>query len=152
MVKTMTSKVLFFAVLLFTALSAFAEEKEDGNPGLVMDYYKHICPQAEDIIKEQVNLLYKQQNNAFSWLRNVFHDCFVESCDASLLLESTSGMLSEMETDRSFGMRNFRYIDTIKEAVERECHDVVSCTDIIVLSGRDGIFAEGWQEEQSRYS
>ncbi|KAK4710001.1 hypothetical protein R3W88_004514 [Solanum pinnatisectum] len=75
----MTSKALFFAVLLFTALSAFAEEKEDGNPGLVMDYYKRTCPQAEDIIKEQVNVLYKQQqSNAFSWLRNVFHDCFVE--------------------------------------------------------------------------
>lgn len=50
-------------------------------------------------------------------------------------------MLSEMETDRSFGMRNFRYIDTIKEAVERESHDFVSCTDVIVLSGRDGIVA-----------
>ncbi|XP_027769929.1 peroxidase 42-like [Solanum pennellii] len=52
-------------------------------------------------------------------------------------------MLSEMETDRSFGMRNFRYIDTIKEAVERESHDFVSCTDVIVLSGRDGVVAEG---------
>ncbi|KAH0717038.1 hypothetical protein KY290_013591 [Solanum tuberosum] len=114
----MTSKALFFGVLLFSALSAFAEEKEDDNPGLVMDYYKRTCPQAEDIIKEQVNLLYKQQqNNAFSWLRNVFHNCFVESCDASLLLDSTREML--------------------------ECHDVVSCTDIIVLSGRDGIVALG---------
>uniref|UniRef100_M1BRD3 peroxidase n=1 Tax=Solanum tuberosum TaxID=4113 RepID=M1BRD3_SOLTU len=75
----MTSKALFFGVLLFSALSAFAEEKEDDNPGLVMDYYKRTCPQAEENIKEQVNLLYKQQqNNAFSWLRNVFHDCFVE--------------------------------------------------------------------------
>ncbi|WMV14395.1 hypothetical protein MTR67_007780 [Solanum verrucosum] len=54
----MTSKALFFGVLLFSALSAFAEEKEDDNPGLVMDYYKRTCPQAEDIIKEQVNLLY----------------------------------------------------------------------------------------------
>uniref|UniRef100_A0A3Q7EX40 Peroxidase n=1 Tax=Solanum lycopersicum TaxID=4081 RepID=A0A3Q7EX40_SOLLC len=97
------------------------------------------CPQSEDIIKEQVNQ--QQQNNAFSWLWNVFHDCFVESYNVSLLLELTSGMLSEMETDRSFGMRNFRYIDTIKEAVERESHDFVSCTDVIVLSGRDGIVA-----------
>lgn len=38
-------------------------------------------------------------------------------------------------------MRNFRYIETIKEAVERECPGVVSCADILVLSGRDGIVA-----------
>lgn len=62
-----------------------------------------------------------------------------QSCDASLLLDSTRRTLSEKETDRSFGLRNFRYLDTIKEAVERECPGVVSCADILVLSGRDGI-------------
>lgn len=69
-------KVLFFfAILFFSAVSAFAED----NSGLVMDYYKDTCPQAEDIIREQVKLLYKRhKNTAFSWLRNIFHDCFVE--------------------------------------------------------------------------
>lgn len=38
-------------------------------------------------------------------------------------------------------MRNFRYIENIKEAVERECPGVVSCADILVLSGRDGVVA-----------
>lgn len=47
--------------------------------------------------------------------------------------------MSEKETDRSFGLRNFRYIETIKEAVERECPGVVSCADILVLSAREGI-------------
>lgn len=67
--------------------------------------------------------------------------CFLDyqSCDASLLLDSTRRVLSEKETDRSFGMRNFRYIETIKEALERECPGVVSCSDILVLSARDGI-------------
>lgn len=65
----------------------------------------------------------------------------MQSCDASLLLDSTRRSLSEKETDRSFGLRNFRYLDTIKEAVERECPGVVSCADILVLSARDGIAA-----------
>ncbi|PPD84941.1 hypothetical protein GOBAR_DD18115 [Gossypium barbadense] len=105
-----------------------------------MNFYKDSCPQAEDIIKEQVKLLYKRhKNTAFSWLRNIFHDCAVQSCDASLLLDSTRRSLSEKETDRSFGLRNFRYIETIKEAVERECPGVVSCADILVLSAREGI-------------
>jgi peroxidase len=58
-----------------------------------------------------------------------------------LLLDSTRRVLSEKETDRSFGMRNFRYLEDIKEAVERECPGVVSCADILVLSARDGIVA-----------
>ncbi|KAI3884238.1 hypothetical protein MKW92_044335 [Papaver armeniacum] len=143
-----SSKVLFLLALSTLALqiSAFADsnEKNEENPGLVMNFYKDSCPQAEDIIKEQVKLLYKRhKNTAFSWLRNLFHDCAVESCDASLLLDSTKKELSEKETDRSFGLRNFRYLDTIKEAVERECPQVVSCADILVLSARDGIVALG---------
>ena len=35
-------------------------------------------------------------------------------------------------------MRNFKYIDTIKKAVESECPQTVSCADIVVLSARDG--------------
>lgn len=47
--------------------------------GLVMNYYGDSCPQAEEIIAEQVRLLYKRhKNTAFSWLRNIFHDCAVE--------------------------------------------------------------------------
>ncbi|XP_031125780.1 peroxidase 42 [Ipomoea triloba] len=141
----MGSRALFFlAILSFSALSAIAEDSHETSAGLAMNYYKDSCPQAEDIIKEQVKLLYKRhKNTAFSWLRNIFHDCFVESCDASLLLDSTRRVLSEKEADRSFGMRNFRYIETIKEAVERECPGVVSCADILVLSARDGIVALG---------
>ncbi|KAA8515507.1 hypothetical protein F0562_018882 [Nyssa sinensis] len=120
--------------------SSTSSSENEEDPGLVMNFYKDSCPQAEDIIREQVKLLYKRhKNTAFSWLRNIFHDCGVQSCDASLLLDSTRRSLSEKETDRSFGLRNFRYLDTIKEAVERECPGVVSCADILVLSARDGI-------------
>ncbi|MCL7036423.1 hypothetical protein MKW94_000233 [Papaver nudicaule] len=146
--KMVSSKLLFLFALSTLALqvSAFADnnEKNEENPGLVMNFYRDSCPQAEEIIKEQVKLLYKRhKNTAFSWLRNLFHDCAVQSCDASLLLDSTRREMSEKETDRSFGLRNFRYLDTIKEAVERECPEVVSCADILVLSARDGIVALG---------
>lgn len=74
----MGSKALFlFALLSFSAL-AFAEN-EDQDPGLVMNFYKDSCPQAEEVIREQVKLLYKRhKNTAFSWLRNIFHDCSVQ--------------------------------------------------------------------------
>lgn len=79
----MASRALFlFALLSFSAVSslktALAAENEE-DPGLVMNFYKDTCPQAEDIIKEQVRLLYKRhKNTAFSWLRNIFHDCAVQ--------------------------------------------------------------------------
>lgn len=84
--------LFFFALLSFSAVvlrPAFAENEED--PGLVMNFYKESCPQAEDIITEQVKLLYKRhKNTAFSWLRNIFHDCAVQvsnRCSLSLSLD-----------------------------------------------------------------
>ncbi|KAL8113960.1 hypothetical protein AgCh_021025 [Apium graveolens] len=68
-------------------------------------------------------------------LQDIMNKLPSHRCDASLLLDSTRRTLSEKETDRSFGLRNFRYIETIKEVVERECPGVVSCADILVLSG-----------------
>lgn len=69
--------LIFLAVLCFSALSLSRCLAEDN--GLVMNFYKESCPQAEDIITEQVKLLYKRhKNTAFSWLRNIFHDCAVQ--------------------------------------------------------------------------
>ncbi|PKA63779.1 Peroxidase 42 [Apostasia shenzhenica] len=133
---------LIFFFLALSALSSFCNGAESTSSSLAMNFYKESCPQAEDIIREHVKLLYKRhKNTAFSWLCNLFHDYAVQSCDASLLLDSTRKTLSEKETDRSFGMRNFRYLEDIKDAVERECPGVVSCADMLVLSARDGIVA-----------
>lgn len=35
-------------------------------------------------------------------------------------------------------MRNFKYVKTIKDALEKECPNTVSCADIVALSARDG--------------
>jgi len=65
----------------------------------------------------------------------------MQSCDASLLLETPrhGTLVSEQTSERSFGMRNFKYVNTIKAAVEEECPLTVSCADIVALSARDGI-------------
>lgn len=115
-----------------------------GKSELQFNYYEQSCPRAEEIIKEQVIKLYnKHGNTAVSWVRNLFHDCMVKSCDASLLLETVNGIESEKASQRSFGMRNFKYVNTIKAALESECPVTVSCADIVALSARDGIVMLG---------
>jgi peroxidase len=111
---------------------------------LVSNYYAQSCPNAEEIIKQQVMTLYeKHGNTAVSWVRNLFHDCAVKSCDASLLLESVGSIESEQDSTRSSGMRNFKYVSTIKQALEAACPVTVSCADIVSLSAREGIVMLG---------
>ncbi|XP_030522157.1 peroxidase 21-like isoform X2 [Rhodamnia argentea] len=129
-----------FVLLLFLLqlLSGYGE--------LQSNYYAESCPNAEEIIKQEVAKLYDEHGNtAISWIRNLFHDCMVQSCDASLLLESKhgNGIVSEQASSRSFGMRNFKYVTKIKEALERECPATVSCADIVALSARDSIVLLG---------
>ncbi|KAJ9694500.1 hypothetical protein PVL29_010134 [Vitis rotundifolia] len=117
---------------------------DSGTSDLQLNYYSESCPRAEEIIKQQVvNLYHKHGNTAVSWIRNLFHDCMVKSCDASLLLVTANGVESEELSSRSFGMRNFKYVDTIKKAVESECPQTVSCADIVALSARDGFVLLG---------
>ncbi|KAK9079298.1 hypothetical protein SSX86_000969 [Deinandra increscens subsp. villosa] len=111
----------------------------EGWSEIRLNYYSESCPNAEDIVKQQVtNLYHKHGNTAVSWLRTLFHDCMVKSCDASILLESINGIQSEKISTRNMGMRNFKYINTIKDALEKSCPMTVSCADIVALSARDG--------------
>ncbi|MCO5602992.1 hypothetical protein L7F22_057134 [Adiantum nelumboides] len=127
-------------LILPTLLSLCFGSTLAASKGLSYGYYSKTCPQAEEIVKEQVKKIYYiHGNSAISFHRNVFHDCAVMGCDASLLLDSTPGHKGEKESERNFGMRNFKYVHVIKKAVEHVCPGIVSCADIVVLSGRDGV-------------
>ncbi|KAL9228009.1 hypothetical protein vseg_003633 [Gypsophila vaccaria] len=124
-------------LLLLLLLSQF----HSGLSELRLNYYAKSCPKAESIIKNEVQKLYDEHGNtAVSWVRNLFHDCMVQSCDASVLLDTNTavGIQTEKSDIRNFGMRNFKYVNTIKQALESQCPSTVSCADIIALSARDG--------------
>ena len=55
------------------------------------------------------------------------------------MLASTEGHPGEQESIKNFGLRNMKYVQVIKNVVEKACPGVVSCADILILSGRDGI-------------
>lgn len=79
-----------------------------------------------------------------SLLRLHFHDCFVNGCDGSILLDDTSTFTGEKTAKpNNNSLRGFDVIDTIKTQVEAACSGVVSCADIVAIAARDSIVELG---------
>ncbi|KAF8686205.1 hypothetical protein HU200_043586 [Digitaria exilis] len=68
-------------------------------------------------------------------VRLVFHDCWVNGCDGSVLLDKTptDGTNTEKKAVNNIGLAGFEVIDTIKQKVGGDA----SCADILVFAGRD---------------
>ncbi|TKY45353.1 Peroxidase 4 [Spatholobus suberectus] len=79
-----------------------------------------------------------------SILRLFFHDCFVNGCDASILLDDTATFVGEKNAvPNQNSVRGYEVIDTIKTNVEAACNGTVSCADILALAARDGVVLLG---------
>lgn len=77
-----------------------------------------------------------------SLLRLHFHDCFVNGCDASVLLDDTANFTGEKTAGpNNNSLRGFEVIDNIKTQVESSCPGIVSCADILTVAARDGVVA-----------
>ncbi|KAM6579027.1 hypothetical protein CsatB_030864 [Cannabis sativa] len=88
-----------------------------------------------------MNALKSEMRMAASLIRLHFHDCFVNGCDGSILLDGDG---SEKEgAGNKNSARGFDVIDTIKTAVENECAGVVSCADILAIAARDSVLLSG---------
>nr|CAD1838903.1 unnamed protein product [Ananas comosus var. bracteatus] len=115
-----------------------------GGEALSMNYYGMSCPFVEPIVRIVVNqALQKDPTLAAGLLRLHFHDCFVQGCDASVLLDSTSGNTAEKDSPVNLSLRGYEVIDQAKQFLEMQCPGIVSCADIVALAARDAVFWAG---------
>ncbi|XP_004240055.1 cationic peroxidase 1-like [Solanum lycopersicum] len=112
---------------------------------LTSNFYNSSCPNVLSIIKTAVNsAIAKESRMGASLLRLHFHDCFVNGCDASVLLDDTSSFTGEKTANPNSGsLRGFDVIDTIKTQIESSCAGVVSCADILAVAARDSVVKLG---------
>ncbi|XP_019423041.1 PREDICTED: peroxidase P7-like [Lupinus angustifolius] len=123
-----------------TILSLFACSS---NAQLSPTFYDKTCPNLQTIVHNAMKqALNKEPRLGASILRLFFHDCFVNGCDASILLDDTATFVGEKNAGANKNSaRGFEVIDTIKTNVEANpaYNGKVSCADILALAARDGI-------------
>ncbi|KAJ1695367.1 hypothetical protein LUZ63_012065 [Rhynchospora breviuscula] len=112
---------------------------------LSTNYYSSTCPKLFSTVKPVVQSAISKENRmGASILRLFFHDCFVNGCDGSLLLDDTANFTGEKNANpNKNSVRGFDVIDNIKTAVETACPGVVSCADILAIAARDSVVILG---------
>ncbi|XP_010514693.2 PREDICTED: peroxidase 32 [Camelina sativa] len=112
---------------------------------LTPTFYDSTCPSVFTIVRDTiVNELRSDPRIAASILRLHFHDCFVNGCDASILLDNTTSFRTEKEAaPNANSARGFPVIDRMKAAVETACPRTVSCADMLTIAAQQSVNLAG---------
>ncbi|KAK8583046.1 hypothetical protein V6N13_069810 [Hibiscus sabdariffa] len=121
------------AVLAVLLLSSVCQAQ------LSSSFYDRTCPNALSTIRSAVRTaIARERRMAASLIRLHFHDCFVQGCDASILLVDAPSITSEQNAIQNKGSaRGYEVIDKAKSDVEKIRPGVVSCADILAVAARD---------------
>ncbi|KAL2317391.1 hypothetical protein Fmac_031267 [Flemingia macrophylla] len=136
----MASHLQIFLVLAMVTLMV------PSNANLSPHFYDKVCPHALPLIRSVVQkAIIRERRIGASLLRLHFHDCFVNGCDGSVLLNDTRNFTGEKTALPNVNsIRGFSVIDEIKAAVDKACkRPVVSCADILAIAARDSVAIYG---------
>ncbi|VAH20424.1 unnamed protein product [Triticum turgidum subsp. durum] len=113
--------------------------------GLEVGYYKKTCPRVEAIVRDEVKkFVYKNAGIGAGLIRMFFHDCFVQGCDGSVLLDPTpANPQPEKLSPPNFpSLRGFEALDNLPppffnldQLVASFAAKGLSAKDMVVLSG-----------------
>nr|XP_033516556.1 peroxidase 43-like isoform X2 [Nicotiana tomentosiformis] len=124
--------VLVFFIVIFSYLAGISQGQ------LRVGFYGSTCPNVEPIVSAVIReVAASNQNIAPVLLRLHFHDCFVQGCDGSILIDN--GDNAERHAFGHQGVGGFEVIERAKAQVEAMCPGVVSCADIVALAARDAV-------------
>ncbi|WOL12407.1 peroxidase P7-like isoform X1 [Canna indica] len=104
-------------------------------------FYAKSCPNLQTIVRSAMaQAVAREPRMGASILRLFFHDCFVNGCDASILLDDTATFTGEKNAlPNQNSVRGYEVIDAIKTRVEAACRATVSCADITALAAREAV-------------
>ncbi|KAJ0976873.1 hypothetical protein J5N97_012347 [Dioscorea zingiberensis] len=137
---------LLFLFLGWCCLVGFSEAQPTPVSGLSYDFYKRSCPKLETIIRDQLKKDFNSDIGlAAALLRLHFHDCFVQGCDASVLLDGSASGPSEQDSPPNLTLRPaaFKAINDLRALIDKQCGRVVSCADVVALAARDSVALSG---------
>ncbi|KAK3135509.1 hypothetical protein QOZ80_5BG0419820 [Eleusine coracana subsp. coracana] len=130
--------VFLFSWVRLLALAGAAHGRPPvAGSALSSTFYDASCPRAHDIVRRVIqNARVTDPRLPASLIRLHFHDCFINGCDGSLLLDDDLPTIQSEKhvpaNDNS--ARGFPVVDDIKSALEYACPGIVSCADILALA------------------
>lgn len=133
------NKTLILLVLVLATFTTMAQGQgsRGRGQGTRVGFYRATCPRVESIVQSAVeSAVQANRTIAPGLLRMFFHDCFVNGCDASVLIEGPS---TEKASGPNSLLTGFEVIDAAKAQLESACPGVVSCADIVALAARDSV-------------
>ncbi|KAK8523465.1 hypothetical protein V6N13_113412 [Hibiscus sabdariffa] len=127
---------LFYVVLIQRSVSAAQGE-------LTPTFYDQTCPNVTNIIRGiLLNAVLNDSRITASLVRLHFHDCFVQGCDASILLDDPD-ITEKTAPPNNNSVRGYEVIDQMKTALENVCAQTVSCADIVTIAAEESVVLAG---------
>ncbi|XP_076889566.1 peroxidase 51-like [Bidens hawaiensis] len=138
-------RVTFIQVFVLSSILIFSNFT---YAQLKQNYYANICPNVETIVRNAVSAKVKQTFVTIpGTLRLFFHDCFVQGCDASVMIASSGSNTAEKDHPDNLSLAGdgFDTVIKAKAAVDAvaSCKNKVSCADILTMATRDVVALAG---------
>ncbi|KAK7331260.1 hypothetical protein VNO77_25480 [Canavalia gladiata] len=101
-------------------------------------FYYQTCPNLYNIVFGVIfDASLTDTRIGASLMRLHFHDCFVQGCDASILLNNSSTIETEQDAFPNINsIRGLDVVNDIKTEVENVCPATVSCADILAIAAQ----------------
>ncbi|KAD1885333.1 hypothetical protein E3N88_42165 [Mikania micrantha] len=137
--------ITFIQVFALSSLVIFSNFT---SAQLKQNYYANICPNVEKIVRNAVATKVQQTFVTIpGTLRLFFHDCFVQGCDASVMIASSGSNTAEKDHPDNLSLAGdgFDTVIKAKAAVDAvaSCKNKVSCADILTMATRDVVALAG---------